>query len=83
MVAGKVMRLVVPATCDYAIRQLGAHVGVEFDNRQVVDVPLRTPEQIEKARKLQNEFERCGLSITLRNGPNAVVVYSCEVVDIG
>jgi hypothetical protein len=78
----KVMRIVVPSSAEYAIRQLGLHIGVEFDNRQVVDVPLRTPEQIEGARKLQNQFEHSGLSITLRNGPNAVQVYSCEVVDL-
>jgi len=78
----KIMRLVVPSNCTYAIQQLGNAEGVSFDDRQVVDVPLRTDEQLDAARRLENRFRHGGLSVELRNGANAVSVYSLEVVDI-
>lgn len=78
----KVMRIVVPAACEYSIQQLSRHAGVNFDARQVVDVPLRTHEQYHAAKILQQQFELMNLSADLRNGPNAVTVYGCTVVDI-
>lgn len=77
-----VIRLQVPSTIGYTIRQLSEHAGVEFGDRQIVDVPLQTEQQIEAARKLESQFAS-GLSGQLRNGPNAVTVYSCEVICLG
>lgn len=78
----EVMRLIVPSVCGYAIRQLSAHIGTEFDDRQVVDVPLKTEQQVRAARALESQFVIDGLSSELRNGPNAVQIFSCSVVEI-
>lgn len=78
----KAMRLVVPSTAQYAIQHLGNAAGVQFDDRQVVDVPLRTEQQIAGARYLEHMFLHEGMSGALRNGPNAVAVYSVAVVDL-
>jgi hypothetical protein len=78
----KVMRLVVPSDAAYAIRQLGDIAGVSFDDRQIVDVPLQTNEQVDGARDLEHRFKNEKLSTTLRNGANAVTVHSLEVIDI-
>ena len=78
----KVMRLVVPSVAGYTIQQLGNIVSVCFDDRQIVDVPLRTNEQVVRARELEHQFKDEKLSNTLRNGPNAVTVHSLEVIDI-
>lgn len=77
----KVMRIVVPSTASYAIQHLSREAGVEIDDRQVVDVPLRTDEQVAAVKELQNRFQFEGLSRELRNGPNAVTVYSCDIID--
>jgi hypothetical protein len=82
IVGMKVMRIVVPSASEYTIRQLGKVAGVAFDAKEVVDVPLRTPEQIEAARTLEIKFKHNGLSTELRNGPNAVIVQTLEVVDL-
>jgi hypothetical protein len=78
----KVMRLVVPSDAGYAIRQLGNIAGVSFDDRQIVDVPLQTDEQVVAARDLEHRFKNEKLSSTIRNGANAVTIYSLEVIDI-
>jgi hypothetical protein len=75
-----VMRLEVPSTIGYTLKQLGEHAGVEFSDRQIVDVPLLTVDQVVAAQKLEAEFDD-GLSVRLRNGPNAVVIHSCKVVE--
>lgn len=77
-----VMRLVVPSVHGYAINQLSSHAGVAFDDREVIDVPLKTQEQIQAARELAEEFKTDNLSGQLRNGPNAVSIYSCELVKL-
>lgn len=77
-----VMRLVVQSVHGYVIQQLSDHSGVKFDDREVIDVPLRSTEQIQAARELELEFRDDNLSGKLRNGPNAITVISCEVVKI-
>lgn len=77
-----VMRLEVASVHGYVIQQLSSHAGVRFDDREVIDVPLRTNEQIQAARELEDEFNEDGLSGRLRNGPNAVTVYSCRLVKL-
>jgi len=76
-----VLRLVVPSNHTYLIKQIGDAVGFQFDDRQVVDVPLRTPEQKNAADAFCKDMAD-GLGTKLRNGPNAVIVYSAEVVEI-
>lgn len=78
----KALRIVVPSTAQYAIQHLGIAAGVQFDDRQIVDVPLRTEEQIAGARYLEHMFLHEGMSSALRNGPNAVTVYSVKIVDL-
>jgi hypothetical protein len=77
-----VMRLEVASVHGYAIQQLGNYAGVKFDEREVIDVPLRSNQQISAARQLEQEFSEDGLSGNLRNGPNAVTIYSCKLVKI-
>jgi hypothetical protein len=78
----KAMRLVVPSNAQYAIQQLGNAAGVCFDDRQIVDVPLRTNAQLDAAKFLEKSFAEEGLSTSLRNGANAVNVYSVNVIDV-
>lgn len=78
----KIMRLVVPSVAGYAIQQLGDAAGVQFDDRQIVDVPIRTDQQLLAARSLEQSFQHHGMSGELRNGKNAVTVYSVSVIDI-
>lgn len=76
------MRLVVQSVHGYVIQQLSNHAGVNFDDREVIDVPLKNNEQVQAARELEAEFKEDGLSGKLRNGPNAITVISCEVVKL-
>lgn len=77
-----IMKLEVPSVHEYPIRQLGQYIGTKFDEREVINVPLRTTEQIQAARELEKEFKQDGLSGKLRNGPNAVTIYSLELIKL-
>lgn len=79
----KVLRLEVPSFCSYALRVLSDESGVVFEDRQIVDIPIRSDEQLDAARRIQEGFVSGNLATKLRNGKNAVCVYAGHVVDVG
>jgi len=78
----KAMRLVVPSQIAYTLNVLSSCCGVAFPDRQVVDVPQETPEQVENARKLSRWFNEQDGRAQLRNCPSAIDVYSIELIDL-
>jgi len=78
----RVLRLIVASDITYVLNVLSEAVGVTFDDRRVIDIPLRTPEQEEAAVNLQHRFRSENYSSVLRNGPNAIAVYAATVVEI-
>ena len=78
----KCMRLVVPSSVSYILGVLSELSKVQFPDKQVVDVPLETSEQVTAANKLAAWMEQHDGRTYLRNSPNAVDVYSVEVIDL-
>jgi len=78
----KVLRLVVPSQITYTLNVLSQVAGVAFPNRQVVDVPLRDPDEYEAARKLAGWFNNQDGRTQLRNCPSAVDVFAVDIVDL-
>jgi hypothetical protein len=72
----------VQSDIQYVLNVLSGVANVPFDDRQVVDVPLRTEQQVEAARILEFGFKSGNLSNDLRNGANAVCIYGAEVIDL-
>ena len=78
----KCLRLVVPSQITYTLNVLSSCCGVTFPDKQVVDVPLETREQVDNARKLAQWFVENDGRTVLRNCPSAVDVYSIEMIDL-
>ena len=78
----RVLRLIVASEITYVLNVLSEAVGETFDDRRVIDIPLRTANQEAAAVNLQYKFRSENFSAVLRNGPNAIVVYAATVVEI-
>ena len=78
----KCLRLVVPSQISYTLGVLSSVCGVKFPDRQVVDVPLESPEQVDNARKLARWFVEQDGRKQLRECPSAIDVYSIELIDL-
>lgn len=77
----KYLRLTVPSQITYTLNVLSRRVGAVFPDRQVVDVPLYDNDQIVAAHRLEQEFLSRNVRAELRDSPNAVDVYSAEVIE--
>lgn len=78
----KVMRLILASEVTYVLNVLSEAVGNQFDDRRVVDIPLRTEMQVKSAKWLEKKFIEDNFSTVLRNGSNAITVYGVSVIDL-